>query len=195
MITGQAPPEATERMQRDSLRLPSQVVPANLEKALLKGLALKVEDRFADMRALQQGFSGAPSAPAYAQQTTIATHEKLLYKDPQTGLVWPVNGNIAGRKMTWEQAKSWANSLNYAGYTDWRLPTKEELSALTKKGGKNPSDLFNANGFSCVQSGGYWTSTIYNDLDDFVFIIHLSDGYVGQCNNDSFNYVWPVCRK
>ncbi len=68
-----------------------------------------------------------------------ADYEKLAFAftmnddgttyDANTGLTWvtiPVSG-----KMTWEQAQEYCESLDFAGYDDWRLPTAEELFSIS----------------------------------------------------------------
>jgi serine/threonine protein kinase len=66
MIMGEAPPEANERVERDHIQLPSQVMislPQSVEKGLMKGLAVKAGERFESIRALQGGlFVGINSA-------------------------------------------------------------------------------------------------------------------------------------
>jgi hypothetical protein len=57
--------------------------------------------------------------------------------DRATGLIWMKvdSGTLkAGRrkdgKMNWEEALAWAENLDYAGYTDWRLPNVKELQSI-----------------------------------------------------------------
>lgn len=50
--------------------------------------------------------------------------------DTYTGLQWITGPD---KDMTWNQAKSWAESLNLLG-GGWRLPTRKELKTLYKKG-------------------------------------------------------------
>ncbi|MBF0376826.1 MAG: DUF1566 domain-containing protein [Desulfamplus sp.] len=57
--------------------------------------------------------------------------------DNVTGLMWQKSADInndglinADDKMTYSEAVDGANSLNLAGYTDWRLPTIKELYSL-----------------------------------------------------------------
>ena len=61
-ITGTTPPEAVERMDSDALQLPSALgidIPAGLEAALVKALAVRAEDRIRTMdefkKALEEG--------------------------------------------------------------------------------------------------------------------------------------------
>jgi hypothetical protein len=48
--------------------------------------------------------------------------------DGATGLMWMKNDNGAG--VLWENALSYAEGLEYAGYTDWRLPNAKELQSI-----------------------------------------------------------------
>ena len=83
---------------------------------------------------------------AAAAVSAAAERDRLMYTDPQTELIWAKNGNIAGKKMNWSDATKWAENLKYSGYSDWRLPTKEELVSFSKLGGDNkPSQWFTAN--------------------------------------------------
>jgi len=57
--------------------------------------------------------------------------------DRATGLVWMKadSGALrAGRngdgKMNWQEALEWADNLEYAGYSDWRLPNAKELQSI-----------------------------------------------------------------
>ena len=56
-------------------------------------------------------------------------YDNGIVRDTETGLEW-----IAGpdRDMTWDEAKSWVQSLNLAG-GGWRMPTMDELEGLYKK--------------------------------------------------------------
>jgi hypothetical protein len=47
--------------------------------------------------------------------------------DTRTGLMWSL---VPSDKMNWKIAKTYCDQLSLGGYTDWRLPTKEELETL-----------------------------------------------------------------
>ena len=115
------------------------------------------------------------------------------YTDPQTGLMWARDGNIAGKGMKWNDAMNWAKGLTHAGYSDWRLPTREELVSFARWGGNRPSDWFNSNGFINVQSRNYWSSSDDADCSHLAWSVNSVTGKAD--NNVKYNnnyYVWPV---
>ncbi len=52
--------------------------------------------------------------------------------DNATSLMWMKvdNGKLKVGKMNWQQALEWAENLEYAGYSDWRLPNAKELHSI-----------------------------------------------------------------
>lgn len=48
--------------------------------------------------------------------------------DKATGLMWMKNDN--GAAVSWQNALSYAEGLQYAGYSDWRLPNAKELQSI-----------------------------------------------------------------
>lgn len=62
--------------------------------------------------------------------------------DGATGLMWQKSGSR--EEVTWSGAKEYAEKMNrerFAGHSDWRLPTIEELGSLLENSWKN-GDLF-----------------------------------------------------
>ena len=58
-----------------------------------------------------------------------------VYLDPETKLMWTTEDN--GEDISWQQANEYAKELTLGGYSDWRLPTIDELEKLyDPKGGK-----------------------------------------------------------
>ena len=106
--------------------------------------------------------------------------------------MWSKNGNIVGEKLDWSSAISWVKNLNYDGYNDWRLPTKEELESFSKRGGDKPSQWFNANGFNSVQTNFYWTATTIADDTNRAWSVGMGGGYLYNASKSGSNYVWPV---
>ena len=52
----------------------------------------------------------------------------LVWQDPDTNLIW--QKNIENKKYVWSDAIEYCKDLNYAGYSDWRLPNIDELMSL-----------------------------------------------------------------
>ncbi len=52
--------------------------------------------------------------------------------DKATGLMWMKidSGKFKAGKMNWQHALEWAENLEYAGYSDWRLPDAKELQSI-----------------------------------------------------------------
>ena len=92
--------------------------------------------------------------------------------DNATGLMWMQNDSKIG--MTWENALSYSENLQYAGYSDWRLPDAKELQSIldyTRSPGTTNSaaidPLFTAT--PIINEAGqsdysfYWTSTTHSN--------------------------------
>lgn len=125
-------------------------------------------------------------------------------EDRETGLVWARDANMAGRQ-TWHHTQDKyivkLSGQRFAGYWDWRLPTKEELQILidyAKSQGhtRRIEELFNKIGFKNVQSDSYWSSTSYANIPDNAWIVVMWEGVMSVGNKSSdYYYVWPVCSR
>lgn len=119
----------------------------------------------------------------------------LTYIDEKTGLTWARNANIADKQMDWSEAMKWVESLNYGGYSDWRMPTVVELHNFAKH--PNRFKWFKDNGFINVIPDGYWTSTdsdnesIQDSDDPGVFMVDMRRPTCMTAKVDD-GYIWPV---
>lgn len=89
------------------------------------------------------------------------SYEKIgdtMVKDNNTGLIWEVK-TAANKDTTynWNDAKKYAENLALGGYSDWRLPTVEELSYILHRDKNSPS--IDTAYFPNTVSAEYWTST------------------------------------
>jgi len=115
--------------------------------------------------------------------------------------MWTRDANLPGKwQMTWYKANKYIKRLNdqrYAGYSDWRLPSSEELITLVRAAENQgvKEDIcgwLNKIGFRNVQSDGYWSSTSYANYTDNAWLVNMWNGNVFY-NYKSLNYyVWPV---
>ncbi len=115
--------------------------------------------------------------------------DPLIYTDPQTCLMWPRNGNLADKKLDLNDARKWAKKLTYGGYSDWRVPTVDELETFIKQGGRRPSEWLNSSGFNNAKDQYYLTSS----KRMWTIVIDLYSGSINdRIAQPSSSYVWPV---
>lgn len=54
--------------------------------------------------------------------------QQPTWTDPVTGLMWAKTDN--GSDINWQQAANYCQNLTMGGYSDWRLPTIDELAGI-----------------------------------------------------------------
>ncbi|HER63436.1 MAG TPA: DUF1566 domain-containing protein [Desulfobacteraceae bacterium] len=74
-----------------------------------------------------------------ANERFQAVGEDIVY-DSQTGLMWAARDN--GRDIDWYDAEYYCKEFVAGGYTDWRLPSIDELSSLYTRERKNKDGYF-----------------------------------------------------
>lgn len=109
--------------------------------------------------------------------------------DHATGLMWHQNGSDNSMKLN--VAKQWVRDLNsrgHAGYSDWRLPTVEEVASLLE-----PSE----------KDGGLYIDPIFGNKPEWIWTgdeygsegawgVYFGSGLVFWVNFASEFYVRPV---
>jgi hypothetical protein len=75
--------------------------------------------------------------------------------DAQTGLMWQTQ--IYNSKLNWEGSLLYFENLKFAGFTDWRLPNKEEIISIFDYSNNCPK--FSTEYFNDTLPEFYWSST------------------------------------
>ena len=71
------------------------------------------------------------SVIAVGQSSAALSQVSDYWTDPSTGLTWASKDN--GKDVNWHKATDYCRNLRLAGYSDWRLPTIDELQAIYDK--------------------------------------------------------------
>ncbi len=96
------------------------------------------------------------------------------------------------KKLNFNNSVDFCRELEFAGHSDWRLPSRKELESLIDDTQYNPA-LSEGHPFLNVQSSWYWSSCTDAFNTFFAWYVSLGDGGVngyGHKANDF--YVWPV---
>ena len=65
--------------------------------------------------------------------------------DTKTNLMWAARDN--GSDIRWPDAKKYCEGYRAGGYTDWRMPTQEELWSLIDRTKSRPPECTRKRGF------------------------------------------------
>jgi hypothetical protein len=107
-----------------------------------------------------------------------------MVRDNNTGLIWEVKSPIAGdinfcadTYSRTDAQKIYINKLNakkYGGFSDWRLPNKDELKSIIDYSTTDPAldTLY----FPFCKPAFYWTKVAYNMEPPFIWGIFLGLG-------------------
>jgi len=118
----------------------------------------------------------------------------LTITDNLTGLMWEKNSYMGGT-FRWQQALDYTqvkNSINHLGYSDWRLPNRNELKSLVNVQQSNQADWLMSQGFTGVLANSYWTSSTSIDVRTNAFAVNMIKGEL-EIILKSYNlYVWHV---
>jgi hypothetical protein len=125
----------------------------------------------------------------------VMKHIKALF-DRKTSLLWQQEPSM--KKMIWEEAMEYASGLRTAGYSDWRLPSIQEIKTLleghlnenVKNGAEPPWKYLNKIGFKNIPAYRFWSSTKYGR--SYALGVNMSDGVVNDFFQGSQYYVLVV---
>ena len=114
---------------------------------------------------------------------TISDQNVVL--DNNTGLMW--QQTIPTLTYEWAEAGSYCENLEYAGYSDWRLPTPQELLTIVDNSKYGPA--IDTSYFPGTPSNYFWSSSTYVNSTSSAWCVYFSSGGVGNNYKPSSGYV------
>jgi hypothetical protein len=124
--------------------------------------------------------AGAPLKPAPAQA--------VARLEPERGLMW---GPTLDRQMTWDEAKKACEEFRMFGFSDWRLPTVEELFGLADRSRKDPA--IDTGAFPDTRSSWYWSASPWaGSPASAAWIVGFNYGYASDGHHGYKCFVRPV---
>jgi hypothetical protein len=112
--------------------------------------------------------------------------------DNVTSLVWQQQDD--GKKRKQAYAKDYCQGLSLGAFSDWRLPTIQELTTLVDRGVYNPA--IEGTVFPSTQTYAYWSSTPYAlNSNSYAWYMHFGSGYINYAEDDSLfgNSFYVLC--
>ena len=137
----------------------------------------------------------------YRGKRSYSKNSTNTVKDNYTGLIWQKKDDGINNR-DWEDAKRYCSNLSLDGYSDWRLPTMEELyylSDITKieatfdsKFNYKRKPAIDTNYFDITNSR-YWSSTTYKPISSDIWIFNFEDGDDGWTDKSNKHWAFTLC--
>jgi hypothetical protein len=162
------------------------------------------------------GQDGESQTGAAWPTTRFSSNADQTVTDNLTGLIWtkdadlmitrdPTFDNDYVATNNWESsndgAVSWQHALDYIkklnnesylGYSDWRLPNRDELVSLINWQAGYPAVWLNLLAFTNVAADYYWSSSNDPFYPTTAWFVDMGSGYIDSYYKTDNHYVWPV---
>ena len=104
---------------------------------------------------------------------------KEIVIDTAYRLMWQDGAEIF--KGTLDEAKQYCKDLNFAGFSDWKLPSRKELISIT-------DDRYTINPvFKNFEAGLYWSNTKHAEYPSIMLLISFDSlGGVGWARENTY---------
>lgn len=128
----------------------------------------------------------------------------VMVRDNVTGLIWEVktdDGSVHDKDNTynWQNAQdvfiAQLNAEKFGGYSDWRLPTLEDLHSIVDFSIHYPGPGINTEYFPNTMDNDYWSSYSFAADTDKAWFVDFGGGWVARCyygKNHHSNFVRAV---
>ncbi len=111
----------------------------------------------------------------------------IIITDRTTGLIWQ---KTYASDKTWKEALSYCENLTYAGYSDWRLPNKNELASLINYEKYSPASEFPGDMPSDNEYSYFCSSSSFGAiLGGSIYRVNFVKGDIATSNKTNSSYV------
>ena len=133
-----------------------------------------------------------PSSDFTIYDNGTVTHNTtgLMWMRCSIGQTWEgekCTGEASG--FTWRQALT-QNGTAYAGYSNWRVPNKNELASIVEQRCYNPS--INEAIFPGTPASRFWSSSSVASSSNSASYVSFDVGSVGYNGKNANGHVWLV---
>jgi len=125
----------------------------------------------------------------------------LIYDDG-LNITWLQNASMPDNTLSWFDAISWVNGLEFQGYNDWRMPTADSDCTGSNCTNSEMGHLFFEDGITSGSSGlftdvrpyYYWSSTELDSDTTKAWRLNFSSssGYQGTSSKTTAKWAWAV---
>jgi hypothetical protein len=120
--------------------------------------------------------AGAPNLENYTDNGGYTVTDNL------TGLMW--QQTVPTGTYTWVQAVAYCPTLNLAGHSDWRLPSRIELVSIVDFGVTSGATI-NATYFPSTPASWFWSSSPLVGSSSRAWYVYFNDGYTNYLDVSS----------
>jgi hypothetical protein len=155
----------------------------------------QIEEDIAELRAAYEGMKKNLAVEAIFEPSKdrLIVRRDGTVVDRATKRMWLKDANYPMRGMSWEEAVKYCEELTYAGYKDWRLPSRREWEVLIGK--DTGIDMVFPGGHpfeNIVVHASYWSSTPNPPGHAYTYSVNVVSGSVESLKIERTGYVWPV---
>ncbi len=137
-------------------------------------------------------FAGGNITPIAAVETENVCHKDLTYLEKDGNLMWQdqkytdaedgayASERSVGKAGKWNHAANYCRRLNYAGYSDWRLPTSDELTHIHRL-------THDGQAFKYFRDKDFWTST--PTTEGKYYVVFPPDAYIYKRSKRESNFI------
>ena len=140
----------------------------------------------------EKGFCVPQSFTEFAPDITHP--DEIVVKDNNSGIMW--QKNIPNGTFDWDHAVAHCSDLEYAGYSDWRLPTPEELLSVFDLGNIYPQIFTYPVPYNPSSMFRVWTSASKpssTDNEVFAYFYFTDESMIFNDGGKNYNPSNAVC--